>query len=125
MFSSLKDYLSKLWQHRFEHGFEFDLGKLSVNRYANGEIRVIVYLGMLSSTATGHWPWIPFECGYMSGSRNSWHIGILGLTIGQTWLAQSEVMESGETEVRPDINKFYFFFKCLNHQAQPVEEIIT
>jgi hypothetical protein len=124
MFQKLKDHCSRLWQGRFRYGFEFIPATFVINRFENNEFRVVCGLGMLLSSGTGHWPLVLAEFGAQTGSRRSWHVGLLGLTIGRCWLSQFEVMESGEKEVRPDICKLYFFFKCLNHQAQSVEEII-
>jgi hypothetical protein len=124
MFQKVKDYCSRLWQGRFLHGVECIPATFVINRFENGQFRVVGSLGMLTSPGTGHWPLILAEFGVQTGSRKSWHVGLLGLTIGQCWMPQFEQMESGEEELRPDVCKFYFFFKCLNHQAQSVEEII-
>lgn len=117
--------IGRLWQRRFFHGFDFTPMSLVINRYENGEFRGVFGLGMLVSSGTAHWPALLAEAGFQTGSRKSWHAGLLGLTIGQAWVPQYEVMESGESEVRPDKFKFYVFFKCLNHQGQSVEEIIN
>lgn len=118
----LKDTISRHWQGRFRYGIGFALGGGDINRYHNQEWVLSYHGPSFASAGTGHWPWFLFEAALQTGPLSSWHIGILGFTIGKVKLHTYD-NETGEL-VGPDKDKYYFFFKGINHQQQELGEII-
>ncbi|MBW2638106.1 MAG: hypothetical protein JRC86_11420, partial [Deltaproteobacteria bacterium] len=74
---------------------------------------------MVLSPGSLHWPWYLFELGYAWGSKPSWHVGVLGFTVG---MVMEHDTNEGGTIVGPDYRKYYWFFKGLNHQGKDLEE---
>jgi hypothetical protein len=121
MLTKFKDRLAEAWESRFQHGVAVSLGDLSINRFHNGEYIGTIHVLSLGSTGTGHWPWYVFEFGFCTGPRGSWHIGVLGLTVGKV-IVNDYDQETGEI-VGPDKVKYYWFFKGINHKDKQLEEI--
>ena len=122
MLQSFKDRLFNIWQSRFTRGVSLAFGGMSVNKYENGEFAITLAGPNVLSTATGHWPWFTFEVSKLTGPAGSWHIGLLGFTVGMTMVHTTNT-ETGEI-IGPDKPKYYFFFKGINHFNQQFEEII-
>ena len=110
------------WQGRFQHGVSLGLGGLALHRYSNGAYVVTLTGPNVASAGTGHWPWLVLDLAFASGVKPSWHVGILGFTVGKV-IVNSYDQKLGEI-VGPDRNKYYFFFKGINHRQQDLEEII-
>jgi hypothetical protein len=123
MLEMLKDKLFNIWESRFKNGASLSLGGMSVGKFANGEFAFSIAGPSVLSPATGHWPWFTFEASYLTGPAGSWHIGLLGFTVGMTVVHDIDV-ETQET-VGPDKPTYYFFFKGINHINQQFEEIIN
>ena len=117
LLSKLMDY----WQGRFQYGFGTSIGCLNINRYTNGSWVFGIVGPTFESSGTGHWPWHMFEAIYLTGPGSAWHVGLLGVTIGM--LKEHEVDEEGMID-GPDKNRYFMFFKCINHYNQTFEEII-
>jgi hypothetical protein len=122
MFNRLKDKLVKVWDNRFLFGICLALGDVTFNRFSNNEMLLGGHIGIVMSPGTGHWPWYVFEVAYSTGPRGSWHIGVLGFTIGMVIV--NDYDESTGEIVGPDKKKYYYFFKGINHQNKQLEEII-
>ena len=122
MFQSLKDKLHFHWQGRFRYGFNIGIGGVGLNRYDNGAFVFTTTGPTFISGGTGHWPWYMWDVAVANGPRPSWHIGVLGFTIGKV-IINSYDDKLGEI-VGPDRSKYYFFFKGINHQSKEFEEII-
>jgi hypothetical protein len=122
MLQLFKDWLYGVWDQRFKFGGSVSSGGLGMTRFANGEYMIVGNLLCVMSTGTGHWPWFLCELGIGTGSRFNWHLGLLGFTVGQTWVHVIDD-ETGEV-VGPDKKKYYWFFKGINHKEQKLEEII-
>jgi arylsulfatase A-like enzyme len=122
MFRRLIDTFFHVWQGRFKHGFGVALGDTGITRFHNGEYISVLHGPALMSNSTGHWPWYLFEAGYCTGPRGSWHIGVLGLTVGEI-IVNDYDLSTGEI-VGPDKKKYYWFFKGINHKDKQLEEII-
>jgi len=108
-------------EYRFKYGALLELGNINYNRYNNGEVRVGAFIGSLTSSGTGHWPFRIFDFGLLTGARFAWHVTLFGCCIGRCTI--NDVDEQGQL-VGPDKAKYYFFFSGLNHQRQSLEEII-
>ena len=120
MLKYVKNVLANRWQGRFQYGFGFSIGSIGLTRHKYG----VVLMGngpMVLSPGTGHWPWYMFEFGVAGGAQPSWHIGVLGLTVGMQ--IEHCVNEEGMVD-GPDFKKYYWFFKGLNHQSKELGEII-
>jgi hypothetical protein len=122
MFQRLKDRLFKIWEDRFMFGVGLSAGDLAFNRFTNGDLILVGHLGTVGSPSTGHWPWHLCEFGVSSGARASWHLGLLGFTVGKVVVNDYD-QKSGEI-VGPDKSKYYYFFKGINHRNKQLEEII-
>jgi len=122
MFKDLMDRVSDMWDGRFQWGFGIALWDCGINRFANNELIFTMHGPCLLSPGTGHWPWLMFEIAYATGPRSSWHIGLLGFTIGK--IVVNDYDQSTGEIVGPDKNKYYSFFKGINHKAKQLEEII-
>jgi hypothetical protein len=122
MFNLTRDWLFRVWDQRFWFGASVNLGDISLTRFANNEIMISGHLVTVISTGTGHWPWYLAEAGLGTGPRKSWHLGLLGFTIGQCWLHDNDPDTGAVTG--PDKKKYYWFFKGLNHKEKQLEEII-
>jgi hypothetical protein len=118
----LKDRLAGWWDQRFMFGFSLSVGDVTFNRFTNGEMLFGVHLGIVMSPGTGHWPWYMFEAALSTGPRSTWHLAVLGFTIGKI-IVNDYDQEAGEI-VGPDKKKFYWFFKGINHKNKQLEEII-
>ena len=120
MLQFIKDRLAAIWQDRFRHGVGISFGSLGVTRYTNG----LVLAGngpVVMSIGTGHWPWHLCEFGLALGAVPSWHMGVLGFTVGM--IICHDHNEDGSLK-GVDYKKYYWFFKGLNHQGKDLEEII-
>jgi hypothetical protein len=122
MFQRIKDWMFRVWDQRFIFGAAVALGDIGLTRFSNNEFMIGGHLLTVMSTGTGHWPWYLAEFGWSSGSRGSWHLGLLGFTIGMCMVHVTDT-ETGEV-VGPDKRKFYSFFKGINHKQKQLEEII-
>lgn len=122
MFKKLRWKLIDAWDGRFKWGAAADFGSIALNRFANNEILVGIHGPSLISPGTGHWPWYLFEVAFCTGPRSSWHINVLGFTIGKI-VVNNYDQSTGEI-VGPDKGKYYFFFKGINHKSKQLEEII-
>ena len=123
MFQSIKDHLSRVWQGRFQWGVTGSLGTFSLNRYANGAVIIGLFGPSFISAGTGHWPWFLFEAAWAFGPVPSWHIGLLGFTVGM--ITVHDVDQETQEIVGPDKSQYYWFFKGHNHQQKDLEEIIN
>ena len=108
---------------RFRHGFHFDLGALSLNRYTNGELRGRFTLGLIESSGTGHWPFIFFSYQFLTGQMSAWELTVLGFTVGKRKVHDIDPETGGLNG--PDKDQYYKFFMGLNHKHQSMEEIIN
>ena len=122
MFQSLKDRLFKVWDDRFMFGVAVSAFDLALNRFTNGAMILTSHLGTLMSPATGHWAWHVCEFGISTGDLAAWHVGLLGFTVGKVVVNDYD-QEAGEI-VGPSKNKYYSFFKGINHRNKQLEEII-
>lgn len=122
MVRDLLDKMSDMWDGRFRWGFAVTSGDLAINRFANNEILLGFHGPSLISPGTGHWPWYLFELAFSTGPRGTWHVGVLGFTIGKVVVNDYD-SSTGEI-VGPDKSKYYSFFKGINHKGQQLEEII-
>jgi len=122
MLKGFKNVMLDRWQGRFKQGVGINLADVSVTRFPNRAYLFICHVGTIMSNGTGHWPWYVFEVGHCGGPRSSWHIGVLGLTVGK--IIVNDYDESTGEVVGPDKNKYYWFFKGLNHKDKQLEEII-
>lgn len=120
MLKMFKDKLYHLWQGRFQYGISIALGSFGFNRHKAGVV-IAGHGPMIISPGTQHWPWYLFEFGVAIGSPPSWHVGVLGLTVGM--LVCHDHDDEGVL-LGPDYHKYYWFFKGLNHQQKDLEEII-
>jgi len=118
----LKELISRLWDGRFKQGLAFNLADFGVTHFPNRANLLIVHFFTVVSQHTGHWPWMIFEAGYCGGPRAAWHIGVLGFTVGK--IIVNDYDDSTGEIVGPDKNKYYWFFKGLNHKGKQLEEII-
>jgi hypothetical protein len=120
MLQFCREKLAAIWQDRFRYGVGIAIGATGVTRHKQGT----VFTGngpMLISVGTSHWPWYMFEWGFVSGQVPSWHVGLLGFTVGM--VVEHDINELGEV-CGPDFKKYYWFFKGLNHQGKELGEII-
>jgi hypothetical protein len=122
MFQKIKDWMFRVWDQRFIFGGCIALGDMGLTRFTNGEILIGGHLLCVISNGTGHWPWYLGEFGYNTGPRSSWHLGIMGFTVGQIWAHENDP-DTGDI-IGPDKKKFYYFFKGINHKEKQLEEII-
>ena len=121
MLKLLIDKVFHHWQGRFKNGLNFGLGGGGINRYDNGAI-VVTFMGPnVVSAGTGHWPWMVFEVAWANGPRPSWHVAILGFTVGKVVVNDYD-QETGKI-AGPDKSKHYYFFKGINHCHQSFEDI--
>jgi hypothetical protein len=61
------------------------------------------------------------EFGVSSGALAAWHVGLLGFTVGKV-VVNDYNQDTGEI-VGPAKNKYYWFFKGINHRGKQLEEI--
>ena len=103
------------------HGVQFDLFSGGFFRYDNGAYQGGFVIGNLVSPGTSHWPFQLFDCKVCTGPRASFTVTVLGLTVGNTWVHDTD--EQGAIK-GSDYRKLYCMFSCINHQHQHFEEII-
>jgi hypothetical protein len=120
MLKFIKDKIAAIWQDRFYRGVGGNLGGGGITVYDQG-IVISLQGPMVVSVGSGHWPWFLFELAGAVGLVPSWHVGVLGFTVGM--VMQHNIDEKGEV-AGPDFQRFYWFFKGLNHQGKELEEII-
>lgn len=107
---------------RFKFGAAFTFLSASLNRFANGALKVEVTGPSVLSSGTGHWPFHVFHFVAVTGDLAAWQMSVMGVTFGSQMMPN--VNDDG-TIAGPDYRKHYVFFSCLNHKDQLLEEIIN
>jgi hypothetical protein len=106
----------------FRHGFGLSLLSFALGKFNNGAYRIDFNGPTVQSPSTGHWPLRLLSFTAVTGALAGWQASVLGFTFG------SQLMPNVDDEGKllgPDVRKSYFFFSCLNHQDQTLEEIIN
>jgi hypothetical protein len=117
MLQFCREKLAAIWQDRFRYGVGINVAGGGVTRHKQGT----VYTGngpMLVSPGTGHWPWYLCEFAFVSGKVPSWHIGLLGFTVGMT--VQHDINELGEV-CGPDFKHYYWFFNAKSSKREDIQ----
>lgn len=116
------DTVFGLWQGRFSKGIQFNLGGI-ITGWNSQAMYMLLSLFVFTSVGTYHWPFPMFELAFKRHmKRFEWHVTLLGLVLGRCWV---QVLNEDGSIAGPDVPKYYWFFKCINHQGQGFNEIIN